>query len=148
MTGVTLDGDSLPGANASGGAGSSRSVSFEGLSLAGIDSIEISKTTSADVDADSPAGTINIRTKRAFDRRGRSIVVQVSGSSHENLWNGTKSRPGRSVRGRKKLLPNGEINYSDVFLDSRLGVMARVAKHDPTTNRDNIIASSTKQQNH
>src|SRR3546814_4049357 len=35
MTGVTLDGDSLPGANASGGAGSSRAVSFEGLSLAG-----------------------------------------------------------------------------------------------------------------
>src|SRR3546814_18395825 len=98
--------------------------------LAGIDSIEISKTTSADVDADSPAGTINIRTKRAFDRRGRSIVVQVSGSSHANLWNGTKSRPGRSVRGRKKLLPNGEIKYSDVFLDRRLGVMARVAKID------------------
>src|SRR3546814_17530018 len=91
MTGVTLDGDSLPGANASGGAGSSRAVSFEGLSLAGIDSIEISKTTSADVDADSPAGTINIRTKRAFDRRGRSIVVQVSGSSHAHLWKDRKS---------------------------------------------------------
>src|SRR3546814_4824719 len=44
MTGVTLDGDSLPGANASGGAGSSRAVSFEGLSLAGIDSIDRKST--------------------------------------------------------------------------------------------------------
>src|SRR3546814_11320038 len=75
MTGVTLDGDSLPGANASGGAGSSRAVSFEGLSFAGIDSIEISQTTSADVDADSPAGTINIRTNRAFAPPGKGTPV-------------------------------------------------------------------------
>src|SRR3546814_1928758 len=75
MTGVTLDADSLPGANASGGAGSSRAVSFEGLSWAGSDSIEISKTTSADVDADSPAGTINIPTQRAVDRRDRKSVA-------------------------------------------------------------------------
>src|SRR3546814_12203218 len=106
MTGVTLDGDSLPGANASGGAGSSRAVSFEGLSFAGIDSIEISKTTSADVDADSPAGTINIRTKRAFDRRGRGLVGPVSGPSHANLLNGTKERPGRSVRGSAMQIGN------------------------------------------
>src|SRR3546814_7495814 len=75
MTGVTLDGDSLPGANASGGAGSSRAVRFEGLSLVGLDSIEIYKTTNADVDADSPAGTINIRTNRAFHTPGRSRTV-------------------------------------------------------------------------
>src|SRR3546814_3116833 len=82
MTGVTLDGDSLPGANASGGAGSSRAGSFSGLSLAGIDSLEISKTTSAHVASDSPARTINISTNRAFDRRGRRIVVQEIGKAH------------------------------------------------------------------
>src|SRR3546814_13872611 len=54
---------------------------------------------------------------------------------------GTKSRPGRSVRGRKKLLPNGEIKYSDVFLDRRLGVMASVAKIDTYTERENLNAS-------
>lgn len=65
MTGVTLDGMNLASADANDGADTSRAASFEGLSLAGIDSIEISKTTSADVDANSPAGTVNIRTKRA-----------------------------------------------------------------------------------
>src|SRR3546814_20331644 len=65
----------------------------------------------------------------------------VCSSDLANLWNGTKSRPGRSVRGRKKLLPNGEIKYSDVFLDRRLGVMASVAKIDTYTERENLNAS-------
>jgi len=39
------------------------------------DSIEVSKTVSADVDANAPAGTINLRTKRAFDPRGAPRFV-------------------------------------------------------------------------
>src|SRR3546814_12600877 len=82
MTGVTLDGDSLPGANASGGAGSSRPVTFEGLSLPGIASIELSKTTPANVDADSPAGASHNRTQHAFPRSGRNPTGSVTGSPH------------------------------------------------------------------
>src|SRR3546814_21118412 len=35
----------------------------------------------------------------------------------------------------------GEIKYSDVFLDRRLGVMASVAKIDTYTERENLNAS-------
>src|SRR3546814_14754136 len=73
MTGVTLDGDSLPGANASGGAGRSRAVSFEGLSFAGLASYEISQTHRPTVHSHSPDGPIHIHTTRAVDRTRRNL---------------------------------------------------------------------------
>lgn len=138
MTGVTLDGMGLALADASGGAGDSRTASFEGLSLAGIDSIEISKTVSADVDASSPAGTINIRTKRAFDRRGRSITIQLSGATHANLWDSKNPRLGERGHGEKKFYPNGQVEYSDVFFHRHLGVMASVSQTNTYMERENL----------
>ena len=73
-TQVTLDGVSLASADANAGAaGNARAFSFEQVSLASMESIEVSKTISADVDANAPAGTINLKTKRAFDRSGRRV---------------------------------------------------------------------------
>lgn len=142
MTGVTLDGVGLASADANNGADTSRAASFEGLSLAGIDSIEISKTTSADVDANSPAGTINIRTKRAFDRRGRRIQVQVSGATHANMWDGkSNAGPGDGGHDGKKFLPNGLIEYSDVFFDRRLGVVASVSQTNTYIEREQLTSS-------
>lgn len=142
LTGVTLNGVSLASADANNGADTSRAFSFEGLSLAGIDSIEISKTVSADVDANAPAGTVNIRTKRAFDRKGRRIAVQVSGATHWNMWDG-KERTGPGEGGYKgqKFLPNGLVEYSDTFFDRRLGVVASVSKTNTYIEREQITAS-------
>ena len=70
--GVSFDGMRTASADANrGGGAASRATSFEGFSITSIDSIEINRTSSAENDADSPAGTINMRTKRAFDRKGR-----------------------------------------------------------------------------
>ena len=71
-TSVTIDGVSLASADANAGAaGNARAFTMEMASLNSMESIEVSKTISADVDANAPAGTINLRTKRAFDRAGR-----------------------------------------------------------------------------
>ncbi|MFT4090292.1 MAG: TonB-dependent receptor [Asticcacaulis sp.] len=124
-TSVTLNGISLAAADGNTGADASRSFSFEQMSLSAIDSIEVSKTISADVDANAPAGTINIRTKRAFDRRGgQRISAQISGTTHSNMWDSArKSGPGEGGYGGKKFLPNAQVEYSNVFFDRRLGVV-------------------------
>ena len=139
-TAVTINGVSLAGVDASTGAAGSRTFSFEQLSLSSIDSIEISKTISADVDANAPAGTISIKTKRAFDRKGRRIVLQGSASTHADLWDDKKrTGPGEGGYGNKKFLPNWQVEYSDVLFGGRLGVVASVSKsnlyleHEQTT---------------
>lgn len=139
-TAVTLNGVSLAGVDAMTGAEGSRTFSFEQLSLSSIDSIEISKTISADVDANAPAGTINIKTKRAFDRKGRRILLQASASTHADLWDSRRrTGPGEGGYGGKRFLPNWQAEYSDVLLDGRLGVVASVSKsntyieHEQTT---------------
>jgi TonB-dependent receptor len=123
-TGVTLNGVSLPGIDAN--SASSRTFSFEQSALAGVDSISINKTTSADMDANAPAGTIDIRTRNAFDAKGRKIVVSLGGTTHSGLWDSRKT--GWMEGGYDtKWLPSSSINYSDVFFDNRLGIAAGIS---------------------
>ncbi len=129
--GVTMDGASVASADAfvaygstlNGAAGSqARSVGFEQMSITAVESIEISRTLSADMDANSPAGSINMKSRRAFDRKGRRIDWQFSlGFNTPDA-----AKPGK-VRGwddnsRYQWRPNYQLDYSDVFLNQRLGV--------------------------
>jgi len=122
-TSVTINGISVAGADANEGAASSRAFSFEQASLSSIDSIEISKTISADVDANAPAGTIDLRTKRAFDRRGRRIIMSLNATTQSDLWDSRRAGP-TETGGKGRFRPGGSIEYSDVFLNGRLGVLA------------------------
>lgn len=141
-TQVTLNGAGLATADANTGAGSARVFSFESMSLAGIDSIEISKTTSADVDANAPAGTINIRTKRAFDRRKRLLQVRVSGATHADLFDSrTRTGPDEGGFGGTRFLPNADILYSQSLFGRRLGVLASFGYTDTYIEREEITAS-------
>ena len=73
---VTIDGVRLASADANKGvAADARAFSFEQVSLNSMDSIEVSKTISADVDANAPAGTINLKTKRAFSRSSSMVAA-------------------------------------------------------------------------
>lgn len=141
-TSITLNGVSLSAADANTGAEASRTFSFEQMSLSAIDAIEISKTISADVDANAPAGTINIRTKRAFDRRGRRILAQFSGTTHSNMWDRTqRTGPGDGGYGGNRFLPNGTFEYSDVFFDRRLGVVASVSQSRMYVEQEQVEAA-------
>ena len=129
--GVTLDGASVASADAyvaygatlNGAAGSqSRSVGFEQMAITAVESIEISRTLSADMDANSPAGSINMKTRRAFDRKGRRVDWQFSLAFNTP----DAAKPGK-VYGwddnlRYQWRPNYQLDYSDVFLNQRLGV--------------------------
>lgn len=127
-TSVTYDGVALPGTDANNGAaGNARAFNFEQVSLSSIDSIDVLKTVSADQDANAPAGTINLRPKRAFDRKGRRISWQANLSAFSEAL--TLSRtPGPDDRATRKVQPGGSIEFSDVFFNDRLGIVLNVSE--------------------
>lgn len=141
-TTVTINGMNLVSADANTGSGSARVFSFEAMSLVGIDSIEIDKTTSADVDANAPAGRIDIRTKRAFNRRKSLFTIQFSGSTHENMWDSrSHTGPQSGGWGGRRFRPNAQISYSNSFFDHRLGVSASLGLSDTYIEREEITLS-------
>ena len=126
--GVTMDGAKMASADALGSYNgfinapdAGRSMGFEQLSISSIESIEISRTISADMDADSPAGNINLKTKRGFDRKGRRIDWQFSlnAVSDDFKW-GRTTRPGD--RQNHLIRPSVKLDYSEALLNNRLGV--------------------------
>ena len=127
-TQVTLDGVSLASADAnSGAAGNARAFSFEQVSLSSMESIEVSKTISADVDANAPAGTINLKTKRAFDVAGRRVSAQANLTAFSARFNLDDSY-GPDDRQSRKIHPGGIFDYSDVFFNKRLGLRLNISE--------------------
>ena len=122
-TSITVDGMAMGAADPTlQSTASSRAFTFENASLSSMDSIEISKTVSADMDANAPAGTINLRTKRAFDRPGRRISWQVSFAAHSEEMH-LKKTQGPDEREKFKVRPGAMFEYSDIFLNKRLGIV-------------------------
>lgn len=134
--GLTLDGMKLASADSfmlttgsqNGGTDDSRAFGFESISFSGIDSVEVFKTLSADLDADAPAGSINLRSKRAFDRKGRRISWQlnVSGNGEEPYWKTFGPFDGE----HRKVRMGGMLEYSDQFLNNRLGIVVNINHSD------------------
>ncbi|MEY4004189.1 MAG: hypothetical protein RLZZ221_285, partial [Verrucomicrobiota bacterium] len=124
-TAVTMDG--MPLASVDAGT-TTRAFTMEMASLNSVESIEIAKTISADVDANAPAGTINLRTKRAFDRAGRRVSWQANITAHSEAFNFRRSLGPDEDRRTMKLRPGGIFEYSDIFLDKRLGVVLNVSE--------------------
>ena len=134
--GVTMDGAAVASADAfvaygstlNGAAGSqSRSVGFEQMSINSIESIEVSRTLSPDMDANSPAGSINMRTRRAFDRKGRRVDWQFSAGFNTPDAANFGQTHGWDDNLRRQWRPNYQLDYSDVFLNQRLGVRLSVS---------------------
>jgi TonB-dependent receptor len=130
-TGVSLDGMKLASAdgfiqyggteNGSAG-GASRAFGFEQVSINSIESIEISRVTPSNLDADAPAGTINLKPRRPSDREGQLFSWSASvGLNSEELTlsrtRGPGDKPSRKVR------PTYSLNYADSFFNKRLGIL-------------------------
>ena len=137
--GVTIDGMRTASADSNrGGGDASRATSFESILITGIESIEISRTTSAESDADSPSGTINMRTRRAFDRRGRTLGYNFSLNFNAEEFTLRKTL-GPAERERYKWRPNAQLEYSEAFLNQRLGVMLTASRANSYTEQYNFV---------
>lgn len=129
-TSVTMDGLPMAAADANK-ASTARALSFEMASLGSFESIEVSKTLSADVDANAPAGTINLRSKRAFDRRDRVLDFTATLPMHDSVARSFGKSYGPYDDGKTaKLRPGGQLSYIDTFFDRRLGIALNVGRSD------------------
>jgi len=121
--GVSFDGMRSASADANRGGGTaSRATSFEGFSITAIESIEINRTTAPDSDADNPAGTINMRTRRAFDRKGRTFGYNTSVNFNDEEFT-LKQTLGPRDGYSYKWKPNYQFDYAESFLNQRFGVL-------------------------
>ena len=113
---VTLDGNSVANAG-----GASRQFEFEAMSINNIEAIEVNKTLTADMPADSPAGSINLRTKSALDRKGRQVnfTVALIGNQYEHSLSQTP-RPDDAKHAKSR--PTFVADYSNSFFGNKLGV--------------------------
>jgi TonB-dependent receptor len=131
--GVSFDGIRTASADANrGGGDASRATSFEGFSITSIESIEINRTRSADADADSPAGNINMKTRRAFDRKGRRFSYNLSTNFNTEEFILGKTW-GPNEQKNYKWKPNLSLEYSESFLNQRFGVLFSASRANSYT---------------
>ncbi len=103
---VTLDGSKLANAES---AGTTRSFEWDVMSADHIESIEVIKAPTPDMEADSIGGNVNMRTKSAFTSSDRRRVSGSAGFTYE--------------RQRKSILPNANFAWSEVLgVQRRIGV--------------------------
>jgi TonB-dependent receptor len=110
-------------------SGGVRQPSLVSNSANAADTIEFSKTNSADMDADAPGGSVNLKSKSAFQRKGRFFSFQAYGlvnSYQLHLGKSDGPNDGQSY----KTLPGFILDYSDLFLDGKLGVVVNLNESD------------------
>lgn len=91
-----------------------RGVLLDGVPSDLLDTIEVQKSLTPDVDADTLGGIVNMQTISAFDRDGRFIRAKIEGSYNEIT---------------EEISPKATLTYSEVFGD-RLGVALSVNYQD------------------
>ena len=130
----TTDGARMATATSNNNNG--RQNSFEQMSITGIDSIELNNTLTASMDADSPGGSINLRSKYAFQRKGRLLRFQLGGVGTSDSGLSPAWFPDDKKHAR--IYPSAQIGYADVFLDGTLGVAFNASYNANYVQQDRI----------
>jgi iron complex outermembrane receptor protein len=115
-----------PASAGSSNVGTGRAFEFEQLSISSIETVELTKAPTPDQPS-SVAGTVNLRTKSAFDRGGRRLSF-MAGISANSYYGKLAKTAGWDNQNRYKQLPNGELEFSDVFMDGKLGLIAGISQ--------------------
>jgi len=118
---ILLDGNQVASAG-SANIGTGRAFEFEQLSISSIETVEMTKAPTPDQPS-SVAGTVNLRTKGAFDRKGRYFNYSA-GLAWNSYYKGFNASQGWDNNEHAKMLPNFSFDFSDVYMDGRLGIMA------------------------
>jgi TonB-dependent receptor len=130
----TTDGARMATATSNNNNG--RQNSFEQMSITGVDSIELNNTLQANMDADSPGGAINLRSKYAFQRNGRLLRFQLGGVATSDSGLSRKYLP--DDRKHASIFPSAQLGYADVFLDGRLGIAFNASYNANFVEQDRI----------
>lgn len=119
LNSVTMDGNRLA---ASQSAGLGRRFEFEQASLGLIETLEVTKAPTPDMDADSIGGNVNLVTKSAFDRAvKRYFAYSVGGTYALRYPLKTKDPIREPIEG---IGPSLSLTYADrLGKDERIGIM-------------------------
>ncbi len=146
LNSVTMDGERVA---SSASANTGRAFEFEQASLNLVETIEVTKAPTPDMDADSIGGSVNMISKSAFDRAdARSFSYMI----------GLVNRPGRRAPADSRLKepingigPSLNFTYSDVIGAKRnIGILFTGTWHvDPssdlrTTMRDQLTLTAPR----
>lgn len=130
----TTDGARMATATSNNNNG--RQNSFEQMSITGVDSIELNNTLQASMDADSPGGAINLRSKYAFQRSKRLLRFQVGSVGTSD--SGLSKAYFPDDRKHPRIFPSAQVGYADVFLDGRLGIAFNASYNANYVQQDRI----------
>ncbi len=111
---VSVDGMRMASAASATFAGATRQFEFEQSSITSIEAIEINKTSTASMDADAPAGTMNLRSKNAFERKGRELTFTTTLTANPYALT-TARTPGPGDGEHRKIRPGYVFTYADSF---------------------------------
>jgi iron complex outermembrane recepter protein len=126
-TSVMIDGARVAMAGSST-IGTGRTFEFEQLSISSIETVELSKTPTPDQPS-AAAGTVNLRSKSAFDSKGRRINYSLSLTGNSNALELGQTY-GWDDADHYKVRPNYAFEYSDVLLDGKLGLITGISRSD------------------
>ena len=130
---VTIDGNRIADANIGGQlTGGSREVQFQGIGSDTFERVELIKSPTPDMDADSIGGAVNLISKSAFDRAGGR---RVSGSVGYNTR--------RLTDKRDRLHRTLSFSYSEVF-GGKVGVAVNYS-HRPTSSLYELTTFTNQQ---
>lgn len=138
LTVVTMDGNDIASAASSS---ANRAIQIDQLSISSISSVEVFKAPIPSMSANAIGGAVNFVTKSAFEQKGRRAFAQLGVNMDSNDFGFHKSPgPGHGEKAEVRIYPSGRVEYSDAFLNNRLGVVATLG-YDHT----NQLGSSTTQ---
>ncbi len=118
---VTLDGGGMANTSTGTFGDNSRQFEFEAISINNIEAIEVNKTLSADMSGDAPAGTVNLRSKSALDRKGQrfNFMGGFIGNQYEHSLTAT---PRHDDATHRKTRPTATFDYSNAYFGNKLGI--------------------------
>jgi TonB-dependent receptor len=117
LNNVTINGLNVPSPE-----GGVRSVALDVIPSELIQSLEVSKSVTSDMDGDAIGGSVEVKSLSAFDKKGTSASFRVQGS-HNDL--------------RNEVSPKVSGSVTNVFNDT-FGVAAAVSYFDRDFGSDNI----------
>ncbi len=118
LNSVTMDGDRIASSQS---ANTGRTFEFEQASLNNIETIEVTKAPTPDMDADSIGGNVNIVSKSAFDRnQPRSFSYLIGGVWRPKYYTRSDNWLREPI---KNIGPSLNFSYADRFgPDKRIGI--------------------------
>ncbi|MDP3069332.1 MAG: TonB-dependent receptor [Opitutaceae bacterium] len=125
LNSVTMDGDRMASSQS---AGAGRTFEFEQASLNNIETIEVTKAPTPDMDADSIGGNVNIVSKSAFDRnQPRVFLYSVGGVWRPKYYTRSDNWLREPVN---NVGPSLNFSYADrLGAEKRIGVSLNFTYH-------------------